>query len=257
MLDYYQILGVCPKASQDEIRSAYRKLARQLHPDLSNAPEANEQFARLSEAYKVLSNPELRSLYDLGGIEKLDSKRRSNNLNTQRDVYRSNINRVVEEMLEQERLEVRARAQAVTIVATLFTSSFIVALLKPMILDSVVTKVLAVFLFVFGVRFLYQNMQNILEKYTYLPDVPSVTKMTEPPKQPFSRSLALAFLGFGYLISLILGTLIGYYFLDNGKNGPYIDNYYLMNIFLLPTIAVFLIGIWREFISKMDEVFDL
>lgn len=257
MIDYYQILGVCPKASQVEIRSAYRKLARQLHPDISSAPEANEEFARLSEAYRVLSNPELRSLYDLGGVEKLDNKRRSNNLRTQRDVYRSNINRIVEQMLEEERLEERARSQAVTVVATLFTSTFIVALLKPMILDSVITKILAGFLFVFGVRFLYQNIQNILEKYTYLPDAPSVTKMAEPPKQPFSRSLALAFLAFGYLFFLILGTLIGYYFLDNGKNGPYVDDYYLMNIFLLPTIAVFLIGIWRDFVSKMDEVFDL
>ncbi len=261
MADYYQILGVSRKASQGEIRSAYRKLAKECHPDVSTAPEANEEFARLSEAYRVLSNSELKTLYDLGGEEQITSQvsnqRRKSNLRTQRDAYRSSINRVVDEMLEEERLESQARSHAVMVVVTLFTSAFIVALLKPMILDSIITKTLAILLFVFGIKFLYQNLQNILEKYTYMPDVPSVTKMMETPKQPFSRSNALAFLVLGYLISLVLGTTIGYYCFDDGKSGPYLDNYYLMNVFLLPPIAVLIIGVWRSFIAKMDDVFDI
>lgn len=261
MADYYQILGVSSKASQAEIRSAYRKLARQCHPDVSQSPEANKEFALLSEAYRVLSNLELKELYDLGGEEQIhnqaSNQRRTNNLRTQRDAYRSRINNVVDQMLEEERIEVQARSHAVMVVATLFSSAFIVALLKPMILDSVVTKILAVLLFVFGIKFLYQNLQSILEKYTYMPDVPSVTKMMEAPKQPFTRSIALAFLVLGYLISLILGTTMGYYCFDNGKSGPYLDDYYLMDIFLLPPIAVFIIGLWRSFIAKMDNVFDI
>lgn len=261
MADYYQILGVSRKASQGEIRSAYRKLARQCHPDVSSAPEANEEFARLSEAYKILSNVELKEIYDLGGEEEIKSQinnqRHKNNLKTQRDAYRSRINRVVDEMLEEERLEGQARSHAVMVVATLFTSAFIVALLKPMILDSIVTVVLAPLLFVFGIRFLYKNLQSILEKYTYMPDIPSVTKMVEAPKQPFSRSLALAFLVLGYLVSLLLGTAMGYYCFDDGKSGPYLDSYYLIDIFLLPPIAVLIIGLWRDFLAKMDNVFDI
>jgi cation transport ATPase len=256
MADYYQILGVSKKASQAEIRSAYRKLARLHHPDVSTSPEANEQFARLSEAYRVLSNSELKSLYDLGGEEQLANQRRQSNLHTQRDVYRSRINHIVDQMLEEERLEERARSQAVMVVATLFTSVFIVSLFKPMVWDSIVIKLLALLLFVLGVRFLYQNLQSILEKYTYSIDFLSVTKM-QTPKQPFSRSIALVFLASGYFISLVLGTLMGYYFLDDGKSGPYLDNYYLVDIFILPPIAVFLIGVWRNFIAKMDEVFDI
>lgn len=257
MANYYQILGVSHNASQAEIRSAYRKLARQYHPDVSAAPEANEHFARLSEAYRVLSNSELKALYDLGGEEQLASQRRQSNLHTQKDVYRSRINHIVDQMLEEERLEQHARGQAVMVVATLFTSAFIVSLLKPMILDSIITKMLALFLFVLGIRFLYYNLQSILEKYTYSANFPSVTKMMEPPKQPFSRSIALAFLACGYLVSLILGTLMGYCFLDDGKSGPYLDDYYLLDIFILPPIAVFLIGMWRVFMAKMDEVFDI
>jgi DnaJ-class molecular chaperone len=67
MADYYEILGVSRRANSAEIRSAYRKLARKYHPDVSQSPEATSQFARLSEAYRVLANPELRALYDLGG----------------------------------------------------------------------------------------------------------------------------------------------------------------------------------------------
>lgn len=261
MADYYQILGISRKASQGEIRSAYRKLAREHHPDVSSSPEANQKFVQLSEAYRVLSNPELKELYDLGGEEELkiqtSSQRRKSNLRTQKDAYRSRINRVVDEMLEEERREAQSRSHAVMVVVTLFTSAFIVALLKPMILDSIITKVLAIFLFAFGIKFLYQSLQNILEKYTYMPDIPSVTKMMEAPKQPFSRSIALAFLVLGYLISLILGTTMGYYCFDDGKSGPYLDHYYLMDIFLLPPIAVLIIGLWRNFIAKMDDVFDI
>jgi hypothetical protein len=261
MADYYQILGVSNKASQNEIRSAYRKLARQCHPDVSHAPEANEQFALLSQAYKVLSNKELKEIYDLGGEEEIKSQitnqRQKNNIRTQRDAYRSRINRVVDEMLEEERIESKARSHAVMVVATLFTSAFIVSLIKPMILDSIVTKVLAGFLFIFGIRFLYQNLQSILEKYTYMSSIPSVTKMMESPKQPFSRSIALGFLVLGYIVSLILGTTVGYCCFDDGKSGPYLDHYYLMDIFLLPPIAVFFIGLWRNFLAKMDDVFDI
>ena len=55
--DYYKILGVDKDASQDEIRSAYRKLSKQWHPDLNHSPEAKDKFAEINEAYEVLSNP--------------------------------------------------------------------------------------------------------------------------------------------------------------------------------------------------------
>jgi molecular chaperone DnaJ len=62
--DYYEVLGVPQDADEEAIRSAYRSLARELHPDVSANPEAQEAFTQLTEAYRVLSKPTTRVLYD-------------------------------------------------------------------------------------------------------------------------------------------------------------------------------------------------
>lgn len=66
MSDHYQVLGVSPDASQDEIKKAYRKLARELHPDVNPSPEAEEKFKHVTHAYEVLSDPQSRAQYDRG-----------------------------------------------------------------------------------------------------------------------------------------------------------------------------------------------
>src|SRR3954451_7154145 len=65
--DYYGILGVGSDAGPDEIKRAYRRLARELHPDVNPDAAAQERFAEVSAAYEVLSDPEKRRIVDLGG----------------------------------------------------------------------------------------------------------------------------------------------------------------------------------------------
>ncbi len=67
-IDYYKVLGVDRKATAEDIKKAYRKLARKLHPDLNpNDKEAQKKFQELNEANEVLSDPEKRSKYDKYG----------------------------------------------------------------------------------------------------------------------------------------------------------------------------------------------
>ncbi|KAJ3770814.1 DnaJ-domain-containing protein [Lentinula raphanica] len=74
--DLYDLLGISPSASEDEIKKAYRKKARDIHPDKNrDDPNAGTKFQEMAAAYEILSDPETRALYDEGGMEGLQGGR--------------------------------------------------------------------------------------------------------------------------------------------------------------------------------------
>ncbi len=64
--DYYSLLKIRRDATQDEVKRAYRRLARELHPDVNPDPETQERFKEITQAYEVLSDTDKRRMYDMG-----------------------------------------------------------------------------------------------------------------------------------------------------------------------------------------------
>lgn len=110
---YYEILEVDKKASQEQIKSAYRRLAMLYHPDKNKVPEAEEMFKRIAEAYSVLSDPSKRKQYDLDNEPRTIMRRKKQEqmwqiIREQRQ-SQARANQMLWEFQEQERIKDRQR----------------------------------------------------------------------------------------------------------------------------------------------------
>jgi hypothetical protein len=223
VIDYYKVLGVNRTASQSAIKSAYRKLARLRHPDVNAGSEsAAQEFALLSKAYHVLSDPQERAFHDeqlrtrnSGSILTSDNPhaRRARNLAVQ-----AKWDRVVDEVLEHDRRENRERQRAVFTTVSLFLSTFFVAMMRPNLWQvfDYAGRAIVLTLFLIGVWHLATRLREYLAHYTYIPNPMQASIMAgvEKPEQPFTRFSAYTFLVGGYALSLGVGLLVGWHTQD-------------------------------------------
>jgi len=223
VIDYYKILGVKSNASYADIKSAYRKLARKSHPDLNPDSKAAREFALLSKAYHVLSNPQNRVYYDQQWqAEKnrsysiLDSNnphaKRARNLAVQ-----AKWDRLVDEVLERDRKENRERQRAVFTTVSLFLSTFFLAMIRPQLwqIFNPFGRAIVVTLFVIGVWHLFTRLREYFAHYTYQPKViEGSIRDSETPEQPFTRFSAYTFLLVGYALCIGIGLYIGWHTQD-------------------------------------------
>jgi curved DNA-binding protein CbpA len=225
VIDYYKILGVKTTATQAEIKSAYRKLARQRHPDVNRDSEgAAREFALLSRAYHLLSDPRERAYYD----DQLQAQKKrsysildSNNPHAKRArnlAVQAKWDRLVDEVLERDRQENRERQRAVFTTVSLFLSTFFLAMMRPhlwQVFDPL-GRAIVLTLFVIGVWHLATRLREYLAHYTYKPKTiqDSIIREDAAPEQPFTRFSAYTFLLVGYALSVGIGLYIGWHTQD-------------------------------------------
>ncbi len=212
MTDLYAVLGLTRAAKATEIKTAYRRLARQYHPDVNSDPSAATRFAQINEAYHILIDPERRLSYDRTGRMHSAARQASTQANRaeRQAYYQERANQVVNEWLEREREETRARGKAVYTTVTLFVSTFFVAM-NPSIFDPkhLGWRITVVALFAIGIWHLFKSLKEHFDHYTYGPERISISRRRKKDDKRFKRSVAWTFVICGYLLSLLAGMLIG------------------------------------------------
>ena len=226
MVNYYETLKVSPKASKTEIKSAYRRLARQLHPDKNNGSEQTARaFAAIAEAYEVLSNAKERSGYDkrlhqaqANGSASGESVFTSSNSHARRwrqMVYEHRYNEIIDRMIAEERRESMALQRIIFPTVALFVSTLVAAILKPQLFVKlgIPGMIVLATLFVVGLIHLIGRIREALERYAYRDDEihDSIMEARDFGPKAYSRFLAGSFLVTGVVLSFVIGLMIGNY----------------------------------------------
>lgn len=263
MADYYEILKVSRKASRAEIKSAYRRLARKLHPDKNNGdPQKALEFAQLAKAYEVLSNPRQRAEYDrlILNAEFRSHDDLSKNLHIRRwrqMVYEKRYNEIIDRMIADERREALALQKIIFPMVALFVSTFAVAVFRPSFFtkSGMVGKIIMFSLFVAGLIHLFGRLREAFERYTYTDEIhDSIFEKSESENKPYSRFTAISFIVTGIFLSLGLGWIIGDYFsFIIHSSMPLTYSAQLKpELIFYPPIVVLLVDIMHTIVSKYE-----
>ena len=271
MVNYYQILKVSSKATNAEIKSAYRRLARKIHPDVNttHAPEnASGEFAKIAKAYEVLSNPKERAAYDrqLLNAQFKDSSTNnsvfsSENAHAKRwrqMAYERRYNEIIDRMIADERRETMALQKVIFPTVALFVSTCFVGIFKPMFWTNmqIIGKIILLGLFVVGLVHLISRLRKGFERYTYREENlhDSILEEVEPVRKPYTRFAAACFLVVGIAASLGVGLLIGGV-LDMAISSQ-VPKYFAASLkpefVFYPPIVVLLVDLMHSLASKFD-----
>jgi curved DNA-binding protein CbpA len=271
VVDYYKVLKVKRTASAAELKSAYRKLARQRHPDVNGGTAAAaREFALISLAYRTLSDPQERAHHDTqlkraysGDFVGGGSVFHSNNPHAQRlrrMAVQARFDRRVDQLIEADRRETFALQQAVFTTVTLFLSTFFVSWFKPPFWYSfqLVGRAIVVTLFCIGLWHLAVRLKACFEHYTYKPRSihdSLINSDNSEPDKPFTRFTASTFLIIGYLVSLCSGlyaaTVMKYFVIFNDINYLFGQNF-RPDLLFYPPIAVLIVDTMHNVASKID-----
>ncbi len=269
MASFYEILKISPKASNAEIKSAYRRLARKLHPDVNGgSDETAREFAHIAKAYEILGNPKTRADYDRKQLhnqyqnsDNPDSVFSSENSHARRwrkMVYEKRYNDIIDRMIADERRESIALQKVIFPTVGLFASTLMVSIFKPSFFakSAIIGKIIFISLFVVGIIHLFSRLRAGFEKYTYSRDNlhDSILGGDEPEAKPYSRLTAISFLVVGFAVSLGIGLVIGNYLeVMIAGSMPHVFTPTMRYEFLFyPPIVVLCVDAMHSFAARMD-----
>lgn len=270
MVNYYDILKVSRDASGTEVKSAYRRLARKLHPDRNNGSEETAlKFAAIAEAYEVLGNARERARYDRRLLDiqysengSGDSVFASTNRHAKRwrqMVYEKRYNDIIDRMIAEERREAMAFQKAIYPLVALLVSAILATAAKPKIFVEAGTfgKIVIVALFAAGVIKLVSRIQAAFERFTEsdgdaIHD--SILDDEERATRRFPRVLAASGLVAAFLLCLGIGQLIGMSTNFAANQLPSMFSATFEPEFILyPPIVTFFVDLMHSFASGLDR----
>ena len=270
MVNYYDILKVSQKATGPEIKSAYRRLARKLHPDRNNGSEETAlKFAAIAEAYEVLGNARERAKYDRKLVDQMyvsngngDSVFHSTNPHARRwrqMVYEKRYNDIIDRMIAEERDEAMAFQKAVYPTVAMFVTAILSTALRPVIFDNsaIFGKIIIIGLFVSGVIHVVGRVRDGFERYTEVDDNihDSILDGSERKQKPFSRIGATAVLAGGFVLCLAIGYFIGN-LIDispTSGSGMFGGTPEIPEFFLYPPIVTLFVDLMHSIASKLER----
>ena len=219
MVDYYQVLGVKSTASVKEIKAAYKRLARQQHPDLNGLPEATRAFVQISQARDILIDPQRRAAYD--AQRHAYAAKGAAVVNTTVDTYlrraRSDarIKKNLEKFLMTEREDARALRQAVFPIVAFLFAAFFVPLVRPHFWRSSgwTGRTVILILLCTGVWHTLSKIWTAVKLHT--DDDRIVATDDQVLANRWSRRQAILLIAFSAIGCGLLGTLIGMSFSDS------------------------------------------
>lgn len=269
MVNYYDILKVSPQASKAEIKSAYRRLARKLHPDSHTGSEETAlKFAAIAEAYEVLGNSKERANYDqrilqaqYNGNGNGDSVFASSNRHAQRwrqMVYEKRYNDIIDRMIEEERIEATAFQRAIFPMVSFFAATVISTALRPQFFgqSGVLGGIVIVSLFVVGVIHIIGRIREGFERYTERDDnihdsILDDRDRSGPRKSQYAVAAALTM---GLLACLGVGFLIGTQIHLGSDLSPKMFSRDLKPEFIFyPPIITFFVDLMHTFVSRFER----